>query len=404
MHPDKAIRKADKLQQRRHPSLYFCDRRGSILILSAVMIVAFVALCAFALDIGYLLVAKTQMQQAADAAALAACAELVDGEALTGNASLSDEISSARTTAAQYAALNKVCNTAPIVNPNTLNNPSGDVVIGKLSYPFLNAESMDLLQPNSYNAVQVNVLRTTASNGEVGLFFAKLFGLDSRPLQATATAALVTSFGGFRAPADQSNLELLPFALDINTWNNLLSGGVTTDSWRWDAENKRVIAGADGIREVNLYPQGTGSPGNRGTVDIGSCNNSTADIARQIVEGISPEDLDHFPNDELKFDCHGELDLNGDTGISAGVKDELASIIGKPRIIPIFNSVIGPGNNATYTIVAFSGIRIMEVQLTGKQTSKRVMIQPAMINVKGGIPSTDPESSYFTYTKPWLVR
>ena len=42
----------------------------------------------------------------------------------------------------------------------------------------------------------------------------------------------------------------------------------------------------------------------------------------------------------------GKLYLNGDTGISAGVKDELASIKGQPRIIPIFSTVSGNGNNA----------------------------------------------------------
>jgi len=72
----------------------------------------------------------------------------------------------------------------------------------------------------------------------------------------------------------------------------MLAGG-SDDSWSWNAAEQTIEPGADGVREVNLFPQGTGSPGNRGTVDIGSSNNSTADIARQIVHGISPEDLEH---------------------------------------------------------------------------------------------------------------
>src|SRR5690606_12049527 len=122
------------------------------------------------------------------------------------------------------------------------------------------------------------------------------------------------------------------------------------DDWTWNAANETISAGSDGVLEVNLFPQGTGSPGNRGTVDIGSSNNSTADIARQIVHGISAQDLAHHGG-RLEFDEDGELELNGDTGISAGVKDELASIRGEPRLIPIFSKVVGPGNNAQYTIV-----------------------------------------------------
>ena len=110
-----------------------------------------------------------------------------------------------------------------------------------------------------------------------------------------------------------------------------------SDAYHWNPESKTVSVGADGFKEVNLFPQGTGSPGNRGTVDIGSSNNSTAAIAQQILYGISPADL-AFHGGKLEFDSNGQLFLNGDTGISAGVKDELASIIGKPRIIPIFSS------------------------------------------------------------------
>lgn len=179
--------------------------------------------------------------------------------------------------------------------------------------------------------------------------------------------------------------------------------GSGSDGWRWNASNSTVTSGTDGIREVNLYPQGTGSPGNRGTVDIGSSNNSTNDIARQIVDGISGSDLSYFPSGELKFNSQGKLYLNGDTGISAGVKDELASIIGQPRIIPIFETVSGPGNNAEYTIVKFAGVRIMEVVLTGSMSKKRVIIQPCAVNVKGGIASTAGRSN-FMYSPVWLVR
>ncbi|MCA9269095.1 MAG: hypothetical protein KDA41_11520, partial [Planctomycetales bacterium] len=196
---------------------------------------------------------------------------------------------------------------------------------------------------------------------------------------------------------------ILPFALDEETWNDMLAGG-GTDDWTWNTESQAIECGADGVREVNLYPQGTGSPGNRGTVDIGSNNNSTADIARQILHGASPEDMAHHGG-VLELDENGELFLNGDTGISAGVKDELEAIKGEPKVIPIFRTVVGPGNNATYTIVAFAGVRIMEVKLTGKMSAKRVIIQPANMVLRGAIPGTESvQTSQFVYSPVWLVR
>ncbi len=191
--------------------------------------------------------------------------------------------------------------------------------------------------------------------------------------------------------------------MDKQTWDGLLAG-VGTDNYRWDPDAKCVRNGIDGVLEVNLYPQGTGAPGNRGTVDIGPSNNSTADISRQIRSGISESDLAALGG-KLEFDQTGKLYLNGDTGISAGVKDDLASIIGQTRIIPVFSGVIGPGNNAQYTIVQFVGVRIVYVKLTGSPSGKKVLIQPANVLSRGAIPATGTSlASQFIYSPVWLVH
>ena len=46
-------------------------RRGAIAVLSAFLMVGMLAMVALAIDVGYLQVARTQLQQSADAAALA---------------------------------------------------------------------------------------------------------------------------------------------------------------------------------------------------------------------------------------------------------------------------------------------------------------------------------------------
>lgn len=155
---------------------------------------------------------------------------------------------------------------------------------------------------------------------------------------------------------------------------------------------------------VSEYPQGTGSPGNRGTVDIGSTNNSTSDIARQIIHGVNSQDLAQLPNGQLALNESGVLNLNGDTGISAGVKDELASIKGKTRVIPVFRKVTGPGNNAQYEIVMFVGIRVLDIKLTGAMSGKRVMVQPANVKMEGGIAGGASQTSYFVHSPVWIVR
>ena len=368
------------------------SRSGSVLVFIAIAMVATFAVIAFAVDIGYLNVVRSQIQSSADSAALAAAWDLVGKDTAYGEGSDLWAILVARYRARQYAGYNKVTGDSP-------NLAFDDIYVGRLETA---SSEMCFDDWTRYNAVRVRVRRTDEQNGAVSTFFARVLGIDSANCRGEATAMFIDNFGGFTAPSDGSNLDMLPYALDLETWNDLMAGN-GDDDFGWDEENEAISSGADGVLEVNLFPQGTGSPGNRGTVDIGSSNNSTNDIARQIVEGVSAEDLEHHGG-SLEFDCNRELFLNGDTGISAGVKDELASIKGQPRIIPIFSDVSGNGNNAMYTIVKFVGIRIMDVKLTGKMSTKRVIIQPAQIETKGGIPATGDQVSNYIHSAVWLVR
>jgi hypothetical protein len=363
------------------------------------MSVALVGMIAFCVDLGYVLSAKEEMQRAADSSALAACWEY--GQKLSKGSSNSTAMTSARAVAVQYAGLNKVTGHGMTVDSNLSNGANGDIVFGYIS-DFSNSSSPFQTGGPNYNSVRVRLQKSSSANGEVPYFFARIFGMHGQSLVSEATAGIVRDVKGFKAPGDGSNLQILPYTLDQETWNSLIAN-TGTDAYTWDATTKTVSAGSDGLVEVNLFPQGTGSPGNRGTVDIGGSNNSTSDIARQIVFGISPSDFAALGK-PLEFDASGKLYLNGDTGISAGVKDELAYIKGQPRVIPIFSSVTGNGNNANYTIIKWQGVRIMNVKLTGSMSQKNVMIQVAPIVAKGVVSSPSSGSSSSVFSNVVLVK
>jgi hypothetical protein len=371
-------------------------RKGNILVLTAFMMIGMLAMVAFSVDLGYLNVARTELQRSADAAALAGAWELIDEDLLLGYSNPEYIAEHARITAAEFALYNPVTTQGLAVDQQ-------DVLVGYLPNPLDPTSQLLLDSGNPPNAVQVRVRKSAELNGQVPLFFARALGMDGASMQAVATAALLTNIRGFRIPSSGENLAVLPFALDEQTWIALVEDHVGTDDWTWNPQTREVEAGGDDILEVNLFPQGTGSPGNRGTVDIGPSNNSTADLARQITDGITAEDLSYIGG-TLELNEDGFLYLNGDTGISAGMKDELASIVGQPRTILIFREVNGNGNNATYTIVGFAGIRITDVKLTGNMSSKHVTIQPAITLSNGAIPETGDQVSHFVYSRVWLVR
>jgi len=60
------------------------QRTGSVLVLTAVMMMAMFGILALAVDLGYIHVVRSEMQTAADATALAATWELIDQDCLTG--------------------------------------------------------------------------------------------------------------------------------------------------------------------------------------------------------------------------------------------------------------------------------------------------------------------------------
>jgi len=388
-------------------------RRGAVLILAALAMVVLMAVTALAVDYGYLLVVRTQLQSATDAAALAGAMELVDADALTGQGDMTDEITAARLAAIQYAAYHTAGGNPVTIDGNFLNAPDGDVVVGYLADPWdLNAELVtDGLQPA--NSVRVRIRRTAATGNPIGLFFARAFGVNSGDVSASATATLLSGIKGIRVTDSSGPAKLLPFSLSADYWDSVVNGTGGNDEWTYNAETGQVQPGPDGIPELILYPldlfdggtteESNQEPcGNFGTVDIGSPNNSTADIARQIVHGINADDLD-WHGGALTFDQDGHIYLNGDSGISAGMKDELASIIGQPRMIPLYESVSMPGNNAEYVIVRFAGIRIFDVKLTGQPSNRRVVVQPA--NVIDGATIPDPSgTSEFIYHPVMLVR
>ncbi len=378
-------------------------RRGAALVLAVALMFALFGFLAFSIDTGYLAQSKAEMRRSADAAALAGCWELYGQMDKGVHAPASH--AAIRTVAANMAALNPICKQQPQVDASEL---SQDITIGYLN--DLRDSNINNDSSRPFYAVKVEVKRTADTNGEIPFFFGRIFGQTGRPMTSEATAVMAKQISGFSTPTSGGpNINLLPFALDQTTWDGLMaatqsgSGGV--DDYAFDPETGEVTAGQDGIFEVNLYPQGTGSPGNRGTVDIGGANNSTNDIARQILYGISEQDLQDLGKDLVMDPSTETMTLNGDTGISAGVKDELASIIGEKRIIPIFSSVSGNGNNANYTIVRWCGVRIIDVKLTGKMSGKKLIIQPAAVLASCGmVTTTATHSSDYVLSPVLLAR
>jgi len=382
-------------------------RRGVSFALVAISLVALLGMASMTIDVGMMYRARSEAQASADAAAMAAAWRLIDQNRLKGASYVSSVTAASRQAAVDFAARNRIVNAPPVLDLNSGNTAVGDIVVGRLNDPDDSSEVLSFANPARYNAVHVFLHRDEQRNGPIDLFFAGLFGRQTADISASATAAFFDGVVGWRVTGETGNAGLLPFALKKTAWDALLAGTQTTgDNYSYNAGTGAVSAGSDGILELNLYPgSGAGQlpPGNFGTVDIGSPNNSTADLSRQIRYGVNENDLAFFGG-ELVLGPNGTLTLNGDTGLSAAIKDDLTAIIGKPRAIPIFTTVAGPGNNSMYTVVGFVGIRVMYVKLTGAMSGKKVIIQPAYVVDDAVIVGENTGQSSFVYKPVQLVH
>lgn len=377
------------------------QRRGSVLVLAAVFVIVILAITAFSIDLGYISVTKAQMRNAADAAALAAAIELTDGLGIAPTKSTSAVVTSASSAAKTVAGLQRNGDQA-----STLLKTDRDVRYGQMSWNSAKSKWDKSWGTSPFNLVETTIHRdqaksggTASADGRLPLFFAAAVGYRDTAMSTVAEAALYPGVGVKLASNSGQTVGILPITLDDSTWTALMAGN-GTDSYHYDPDTGTVTAGADGVKEVSLYPTGTGSPGNRGTVNIGTTNNSTANLQRQIEFGLNASDLAPYGG-QLRTDS-GPITLPGNPGISAAIKSSLNTVIGKPRLIPIFTALTGNGANAKYTISKFVGVRVLYVQLTGG--SKTVVIQPATYSAQSVIPGKVAVTSETYWTKPRLAQ
>jgi Flp pilus assembly protein TadG len=178
-------------------------RRGVIVILTAFLLTVLFAFVALSVDTGRVVLTETEMQNAADAAALAASQEIqaavyAAGQGV-GSATVdanSIAVQAARQMAAEVAEANNV-----FVDANS------DVEFGKRIYSPASGDWSVQWGGAPYNVVRVKARRngpdTEAPDGEFPLAFGWAIGKDSVPLNVSSTAfteardlVLVLDFSG----------------------------------------------------------------------------------------------------------------------------------------------------------------------------------------------------------------
>ena len=368
------------------------------------MLPVIVGFASLSIDVGILYSTKADLQDAADAAALAGVS------AYTTDAmwAIRTESQSADPALVEYY-VQQEASALTAYNGSygsvTTEFASGDILMGWIDVSSPTSEIQLNVLPTTFNAVQVTARRTSDSaNGPIEFLFARVLGHATSDLSVRAVAVLDDRFSGYDTGAPGP--VMWPLSMDVGEYQRrLVSSG---DVFSFDEGSGAVIANSDGVREVNLYPSGQ-TPGNFGLLNIGIGSQSAAELAEQMTNGVTPGQFEtETGSSELTFfDDAGNpttYQVSGDPGLKVNLEDEMLAHVGEVVSIFIHDNASGSGSNTVYNIVGMRWGRVMHVDLSGGPSNQGVWIQPVSFSGTGVRTELLAPSSGGAVGRPTLVR
>ncbi|MCH7922859.1 MAG: Tad domain-containing protein [Nitrospinae bacterium] len=323
------------------------DERGIVAIVVALLLVVILGFTAMVIDLGWLFVVNSELQNGADAGALAGVVELA----------LSDD-STAENTAITYATE---------LSQYRLNNPA----------PKADAVTVTIGGVLGPETLQVEIRRASDTTaGAVPTIFARAWGKDTMTTDVIAIARLCHNVIGM-GPGP-----LLPFGI----------------------RDTLIDADGDGNHDigdtVSVYPWDN-SEANWGVLNLNGGAFSNDEVVGWISGGYDDSFVIPKPP--------GHINVPGDPGISGNsLNAALRLRINDTIVLPVFDKVAGPGGNSIYRVVDFVGGIIRDLKTTGAPKTRFIKfeISPySSSNIyldKGSCQSILNGNS--TVSKPVLIR
>ena len=152
-------------------------RKGGIAVLAATLLVVFIVILAFAIDLGYIASVKTEAQRCADAAAFAGAWDLLGEDRLRGDYAL--VFTRASEKAVELAAHNKIGRPNTFVkNEPVQSGPRWRHPHRKTQRSNNQHETLTYYHPQGVNALQVTVRCTEESQSTVAIVLCSALGQE----------------------------------------------------------------------------------------------------------------------------------------------------------------------------------------------------------------------------------
>jgi Flp pilus assembly protein TadG len=366
------------------------QRRGVTVPTVVFIMIAMLGFLAFSFDLGRVALVRAQMQNAADASALAGASGLATDNLILSNFNQSADLTTATTLSQTFAQANKYdlnASRSVVFNTNT------DITFGYLSNPSNLGSALNTTETTSpKNSVQVNTYVNSTHGGSLSYFFAPVLSQSATGVTATATATVQLYKVGTMKAISGYRAQILPITMSYSDWLAMVNKQTGNDNYSYDPSTNTITSGSDGLYEQQLYPGSNVTSSNNGLIQFGTGSRSNSILQDQIVNGPTYDQMmaQWPPSGSPPWNAQNQFTIGADPGWRANSFTDLQTVAdsGDVRLIPINNGV-SPGNgaNGTYTIVALAPIRVMYSNKGGK-SGGYAMVQPAVINDPTVVPST----------------
>ena len=378
--------------------------------MSAVLAVMLFGMVAFAVDLGWIAVVKSDLQNAADSAALAGANPLMDNYVLyhlpnqtaaQKSTLLNSAMAGARAKAKQFAGYNAAGGVGSL-----------SLLDADIEFGFLDASSKYTAMPTytGYpNTVKVTIRRDEKANGKLGLFFGGVFGLKSTSVASTASATLYSGkIDSFKISTNK--VGLLPMTYDVNHWYDFLKTGKGPDGLI-------MIDLSSANPMLQIYPS-IKYKGNFGQLSLNDTHVGASTEISWVHDGVPKSDIQSLINSSLiplsKHDVT-KWDWLGDTGFKSSLVQAVNEEQGGVFLLPLFKPYnpapltyqggVGNGSAHSFNIVEFVGVKIMH----SPSDNKIVYVQPAAVIEPDAVfdpasiaPTGTSTSQSTTFTTPRL--
>ncbi len=402
--------------------------RGASLVLVAISLVALLAASALAIDLGMLYVARSQAQQAADAAALAGATALANSNCITaaGGCSAGGSQETQATEQAQAAGAQ-----------NYVMGQSADIRNSDVSFTYPNPQEPE---------ITVTVQRSVARENAVPTLLARVFGVSAVNVSAQATAEAVNPSGGsapvgygcvapFLVPnCDPNHLNVpggnVNQACDdgqgnagyfINPTTNQLenpglysAGGVVGEPWQLHSNASPsqwylVAYNTTLASEISATSNGNGQSASLLRQYISECAPQIISCGSTVTtfngKSVGPTDqgTDARINATADGLGHGQDTINTSIGppfpITGGANNPNQSLVGQTYygpspsevLVPVYGGQgLNPGGD-TASVIGFMQLFIQDATHQGTDNLVDVVIMKVITCASGGGNGTTPE-------------